>query len=78
MSFLIRKPHKLCSFKFGESLFLKVLLSFTLRDDIVTRGGWGMFSELRGASIRPALPASDRGSPLVPGLRACQYLPGYQ
>lgn len=34
MSFLIRKPYKLCSFTFRESLFLKVLLSFTLRDDI--------------------------------------------
>ena len=71
VSFLIRKPYKLCSFKFREALFLKVLLSFTLRDDIVTRGGWSMCSELRGApihrrraegpSIPPGLPVSAAG-----------------
>ena len=71
MSFLIRKPYKLCSFKCTESLFLKVLLPFMLRDGICDPG---MCSELSRWSIHSCCPHLTM-SPPSPDSGLCLPIP---
>ena len=65
MSFLIRKPYKLCSFKFTESLFLKVSLSFTLRDGIRDPGMCSVVEVINSSCAARIFPCHPDGGVLV-------------